>query len=295
MRTKDYIEVLLENGFHFDTLSKWDTKQIKTLGRRFVVNEITRVSKDDAKTKQELETKKVPYEVYENEDELSEKFESKAQQGLFWAKCKNSTGKTKEKWCKMAEEFSDSTSKKQYKDMPEKKHPEKTVKKKTNEDFERYLEDKIVSMLDEHINPTMTKGQLLKTLNERKESMMLKNPKKNTMFSKDEGKEMKTMKKSMGNNTEVAPTKPDTDTKEKDKGKDRKNPFQPKHKPAPKAKKEFKEQTTAPTKPDTDTKEKDKGKDRKNPFQPKHNPAPKAGKGSLPNFLKWDKLGINLK
>jgi hypothetical protein len=30
----------------------------------------------------------------------------------------------------MAKEFSDSTSKKQYKKMPEKKHPEKTVKTK---------------------------------------------------------------------------------------------------------------------------------------------------------------------
>jgi hypothetical protein len=240
MRTKDYIEVLLENGFHFNTLSKWDSKQIRTLGERFVVNEITRVSKDDTKTKQELETKKVPYEVYENEDELSEKFESKAQQGLFWAKCKNSTGKTKEKWCKMAEEFSDSTSKKQYKDMPDKKHPEKTVKKKTNEDLERYLEDKIVTMLDEHINPTMTKGQLLKTLNERKESMMLKNPKKNTMFSQDEGKEMK------GNTKERTKTKPDTD-----KGKDRKrsNPFKdpnPGVKENPKA--EMKENTKERTK-----------------------------------------------
>jgi hypothetical protein len=230
------------------------------------------------------------------ETELSEKFESKAQQGLFWARCKNSSGKTKEKWCKMAKEFSDSTTKKQYEKMPEKKHSEK------NEDYEKYLEDSIVEMLEKHINPSMTKGDILKTINEKTkdtDGIMLSNPKKNTMFSKDEGKEMKTMKKSMRNNTEVAPTKPDTDTdtKEKDKGKDRKNPFQPKHNPKPKAKKEFKEQTTAPTKPDTDTdtdtKEKDKG--RKNPFQPKHNPAPKAGKGSLPNFLTWNKLGVNLK
>lgn len=211
MRTKDYIEVLLENGFHFNTLSKWDSKQIRTLGERFVVNEQSStpqnttaqtvtttkyIVKPNSKTMVngvEVDTTggKTTVMPVKEEGELSEKFESKAQQGLFWAKCKNSTGKTKEKWCKMAEEFSDSTSKKQYKDMPDKKHPEKTVKKKTNEDLERYLEDKIVTMLDEHINPTMTKGQLLKTLNERKESMMLKNPKKNTMFSQDEGKEMK--------------------------------------------------------------------------------------------------------
>lgn len=314
MKTKDQIKVLLENGIRANTISKMNETQIKVLVNRFVVSEQTAPQNT---TPQTITTMK--YVVKPNsktmvngveidttggkttatpmkETELSEKFESKAQQGLFWAKCKNSSGKTKEKWCKMAKEFSDSTTKKQYEKMPEKKHSEK------NEDYEKHLEDSIVEMLEKHINPSMTKGDILKTINEKTkdtDGVMLSNPKKNTMFSKDEGKEMKTMKKSMGNNTEVAPTKPDTDTdtKEKDKGKDRKSPFQPKHKPAPKAKREFKEQTTAPTKPDTDTdtKEKDKGKDRKNPFQPKHNPAPKAGKGSLPNFLKWDKLGVNLK
>lgn len=314
MKTKDQIKVLLENGIRANTISKMNETQIKVLVNRFVVSEQTAPQNTTPQT-----TTTTKYVVKPNsktmvngveidttggkttatpmkETELSEKFESKAQQGLFWAKCKNSSGKTKEKWCKMAKEFSDSTTKKQYEKMPEKKHSEK------NEDYEKYLEDSIVEMLEKHINPSMTKGDILKTINEKTkdtDGVMLSNPKKNTMFSKDEGKEMKTMKKSMGNNTEVAPTKPDTDTdtKEKDKGKDRKNPFQPKHKPAPKAKREFKEQTTAPTKPDTDTdtKEKDKGKDRKNPFQPKHNPAPKAGKGSLPNFLTWDKLGVNLK
>jgi hypothetical protein len=73
-------------------------------------------------------------------DEISEKFESKAQQGLFWAKCNKC--KTDDcKWCKMAKEFSKSTSKKQYKDMPEKKHPEKTVKYKKKETKEGYLEN----------------------------------------------------------------------------------------------------------------------------------------------------------
>ena len=314
MKTKDQIKVLLENGIRANTISKMNENQIKVLVNRFVISEQTAPQNTTPQT-----TTTTKYVVKPNsktmvngveidttggkttatpmqETELSEKFESKAQQGLFWAKCKNSSGKTKEKWCKMAKEFSDSTTKKQYEKMPEKKHSEK------NEDYEKYLEDSIVEMLEKHINPSMTKGDILKTINEKTkdtDGIILSNPKKNTMFSKEEGKEMKTMKKSMRNNTEVAPTKPDTDTdtKEKDKGKDRKNPFQPKHKPAPKAKREFKEQTTAPTKPDTDTdtKEKDKGKDRKNPFQPKHNPAPKAGKGSLPNFLTWDKLGVNLK
>ena len=47
--------------------------------------------------------------------EMNEKFESKAQQKFFWAKCGRSKGKEKEKWCTMAKEFSDKTTKKDYK------------------------------------------------------------------------------------------------------------------------------------------------------------------------------------
>jgi len=75
-----------------------------------------------------------------SKDTLDEKFESKAQQGLFWARCNKC--KTDDcKWCKMAKEFSKSTSKKQYKNMPEKKHPEKTVKYKKKETKEGYMDN----------------------------------------------------------------------------------------------------------------------------------------------------------
>ena len=109
------------------------------------------------------------------ESTINEKFESKAQQGLFWARCNKCSSKNC-KWCKMAKEFSDSTSKKQYKEMPEKKHPEKTVKykkKKTNEDVQKYLENKILEMLEEE----------KKRKKKESESMILRKPKKMTMFS----------------------------------------------------------------------------------------------------------------
>jgi len=354
MRTKKYIQVLLENGIKANTISNMNLSQIEVLAKRFIVSEQVQEKQTTqtlvgpkggvAKLKPGQTTislKPVPnaapgtMEVTEDETinvvndpdatadgmpttegEMNERFESKAQQGLFWAKCNNSSGKAKEKWCKMAKEFSKSTSKKEYKDMPEKKHPEKTVKKKTTkENYEQYLEDRIVEMMDGYINPAMTKGKLIQSISERKnsESFMLKQPKKNSMFSQDEGKEMKTMKRPIGrmfsmggemveDTKEKTRTKPDTDTdkREKDKDKDRKNPFQPKHRPKPKAKKgEYNEQTVAPTKPGTKQptrpgiKEKDPSK--KNPFSPKHKPAPKAGKSSLPNFLTWDKIGAKLK
>jgi hypothetical protein len=126
--------------------------------------------------------------------EIGEKFESKAQQGFFWAKCNTSKGVKKKKWCEMAREFSDDTSKKQYKKMPEKKHPEKTVKKQTDESYERFLEERIFEMIERHVEPTMTKRDFLKSIQEKNngsENFMLENPKKNSMFAKDEGLEMK--------------------------------------------------------------------------------------------------------
>jgi len=109
---------------------------------------------------------------------IKEKFESKAQQGLFWARCNKCSSKNC-KWCKMAKEFSDSTSKKQYKKMPEKKHPEKTVnykKKKTNEETQEYWENRILEMLEEEKKKKQYKKK-------ESESMILRKPKKMTMFS----------------------------------------------------------------------------------------------------------------
>jgi len=109
------------------------------------------------------------------ESEITEKFESKAQQGLFWARCNKCSSKNC-KWCKMAKEFSDSTSKKQYKNMPEKKHPEKTVKykkKKTNEEIQKIWENEILEMLEKEKK------------NKKSKSFILRKPKKMTMFSNE--------------------------------------------------------------------------------------------------------------
>jgi len=122
------------------------------------------------------------------ESKINEKFESKAQQGLFWARCGKDKTKEEKKWCKMAREFSDSTSKKQYDKMPDKKHPEKTVKvkKKTNENLEKFLEDQILTMVESKIAPRMTKKDLVEAIKKKSKSnksMIIRRPKKVTMFS----------------------------------------------------------------------------------------------------------------
>ena len=114
-----------------------------------------------------------------SEGVIKEKFESKAQQGLFWARCEKCSSKNC-KWCKMSKEFSDSTTKKEYKNMPKKIHPEKTVKykkKKTNEELEKFLETRILEMVEEE------KKRKKQSPKKESESMILRKPKKMTMFS----------------------------------------------------------------------------------------------------------------
>lgn len=121
-----------------------------------------------------------------SESAVNEKFESKAQQGLFWARCGKGKTKEEKKWCKMAKEFSDSTTKKDYKKMPEKIHPEKSVKVKTNENLEQFLEEKISEMVEMNIMAKMSKKDLLETIKKKsknQKSMIIRKPKKVTMFS----------------------------------------------------------------------------------------------------------------
>jgi hypothetical protein len=180
--------------------------------------------------------------------DISEKFKSKAQQKLFFMKCGDGKTKEQKKWCKLRDEFASDTTKRDYKTMPDHVDDEKPKRKKPTskkrrstkkESYEKQLEDKIVEMIDNHINPAMTKGKLIKTINEKKsESFILRNPKKVTMFSAEEGIERKklpiTSLGMMDEDTETAPapTK-DPKTKPGTKNPGRRNPFK---KPGPKEK-----------------------------------------------------------
>ena len=86
-----------------------------------------------------------------NKTEVTEKFQSKAQQRLFWAKCENSrTEKAKKKWCKWAKEFSDDTN---FSKLPEKK------KKDMQE-----LEESLTKLIEKHIPEHITKAKLMEML-----------------------------------------------------------------------------------------------------------------------------------
>ena len=199
--------------------------------------------------------------------EVSEKFESKKQQKYFWYKCGEGKTKEQKKWCKMAKEFSDST--KNFSKLPEKKETkedytdmianihQKNMSDKINKITpsvkfgESKIERTISKLVEKHLPPKMNKKDLM-----------------NIIFEAE--KEVETPVK-----PDVKPDRPKPQT-----------PYQPKHKPAPKA---GEKEVETPVKPDVKP---DRPKPQ-TPYQPKHKPAPKAE--DVPQWLTFDAIGINLK
>jgi len=264
---------LIDKGLSSKTVSKLTESQIDTLHKKLFVEQ-TMVSKTDSATITKLKQEKKPFQVYEKELDEEEEVtvdpnkETETQDphqvgpssddgfgdetdgmGMFeedkkdgpnpWAICHSQVGpKKSRKWERCVREVK--------KQLKEGKNP-----------VSLFLETQIEKIVEKHIPPRITKGDLLKVISESEPA--------------------------------VAPTKPKTKpttkpgTKPSHPGK---NP-NPGENPAPKAKKsETKEQQTAPTtkpaptkpgtKPDTRPRPAHPGK---NP-NPGENPAPKAKKVS---------------
>jgi hypothetical protein len=332
MKTKKDLMNLVRNGLKIETVSKLNDYQVKILSEKFkkqetdeAVDTVTKIRTfspgevTNAKTKGESLPGGKAVKLNQDgsvsvtmEGEMTEKFESKAQQGLFWAKCNRSKGKEKKKWCDMAREFSDDTTEKEYEDIPKKKHPEKKVEykkdnkktKKTKSKVEEQLENKIVEMLERHVNPSMSKGELLKVISEKKkdkESMILKNPKKLSMFSKESGIEQKgKMKTPIGKLFSTGKSL-EEETKEKERTKEKtKTPTRRRDNPFKDPNPGVKEKPKADTKEKERTKEKIKTPTRRrdNPFKdpnPGVKEKPKADVEKQKNdFMSAIKQAINL-
>jgi len=269
---------LIDKGLSSKTVSKLTESQIDTLHKKLFVEQ-TMVSKTDSATINKLKSEKKPFQVYEKELEEEEEvtvdpnkdtetqdphqvgpssddgfgteddgmgmFEEKQKDGPNpWAICHSQVGpKKSRKWERCVREVK--------KQLKEGKNP-----------VSLFLETQIERIVEKHIPPRITKGDLLKVISESEPA--------------------------------VAPTKPTTkpDTKPTTRPNKPAHPGKnpnPGENPAPKAKKsETKEQQTAPepttkpaptkpgTRPDTRPRPAHPGK---NP-NPGENPAPKAKKVS---------------
>ena len=146
----------------------------------------------------------------------------------------------------------------------------KAIKQSVNEGNDVtsvFLENKILSLIEKHIQPKMSKGDLMDLINRKTNNVT------------------ETTKEAPVKTPVKTPSKPDKDS-----------PYKPKTSPAPKAKKETKEQT-APSKPAPTTKPGTKTPpkpDKDSPYKPKTSPAPKAKK-SMPSWMSFDSLGIKFK
>ena len=127
----------------------------------------------------------------------------------------------------------------------------KKLPKKVSESKIRQIEESLIHLVRKYIPETMTKKALLNLLEQLP-------------------------------GTKEAPVKTPTRTTP-----ERKTPYKPKHKPAPKA---GDTQTAPKVKPGVAP----SVPERKTPYQPKHKPAPKAKK-ELPSFLKFNTLNIKFR
>ena len=170
------IEKLISDGFSYNTLRGLSEGQINLLYNRLVeqsvdsrkvddlTNKVTNLRNQLAAAGQDMKKLGLAEDDTINivddpdatadgmgmmETEIEEKFESKSQQRLFWARCENAkSDKAKKKWCKWAKEFSDETP--NFKSLPEKK------KKEVKE-----IEEGLTKLIEKYIPESITKGKLM--------------------------------------------------------------------------------------------------------------------------------------
>jgi hypothetical protein len=303
---KNKIQQLIRVGLSKELLKNLSEGQVNQLHRRMISEQVN-VSQSDTEMINKLKSEKKPFQVYEKEieeddtlDVVNDPDATKDGMGMFeteigegkkkkskynpWAICTSSVGrKNKDKFERCVKDVK--------RNVREGKNPYQVI-----------VEMSLEKMVEKHVSPRMTKGDLLKTLSEQG---IIRRPMTNMSIGFVENKMDKPTKKSYTSTvkeqgTKTAPPVVKPGTKEKPKTSD---PFKnPKHQPKPKAKANIDEQgtQTAPPVVKPGTKEKPKTSD---PFKnPKHQPKPKAstkapkmGTVEIPDYLTFDQLKINFK
>jgi hypothetical protein len=326
MKTNQKQLQLIKYGLKPSTVTNLTESQVNLLFKKLLeskkeTNEVIQVSKTDTNMINQLKTQKKPFEMYEDDTEIDvanaskgeftqdkvqqpspdgtddergkleeeikrlvEKFESKKQQKYFFAKCGDGKTKEQKKWCKMADEFASKT--KNFKKLPEKK------KEETKESMDNYTK-KVASAFAGGLKEKLNKININPTFGESEmEKQVLRLVEKH-ITPKMTKKEFLNLVKEQG--TKTAPVKPDIDIDTPTKPSKPATPYKPKPgvKPAPKAGKEA--PVKPGVKPDVDTPTRPSKP--ATPYKPKPGvkPAPKAGRESMPTWLTFDEIGINLK
>jgi hypothetical protein len=171
------IEKLLHEGFSMKTLSVFTPNQIDVLYER-VKKETkeattktvtsTTYTADEAKGKTFKGTTNVKsdgsVENISNEGEVTERAVSKKQQKLMGLALSVKKGDTpKSKVSKKVQDMSKDMSKKDLEDFASTKHKGLPIKKETKE-VVKNLEESIMKLIENHLPPATTKGELLNSI-----------------------------------------------------------------------------------------------------------------------------------
>lgn len=168
---------LLHEGFTMKTLEKLNESQLNVLYEKVKketkeqttpVKNIKKTNEPaitDAKAKGETF---VTYESEIGESEVTEKSVSKQQQKLMGLALSVKKGDTpKSKVSKTVKDLAKDMSKKDLEDFASTKHKGLPKKKETKETIKK-LEENIMKLIENHLPPLTTKGELLKTIKEHK-------------------------------------------------------------------------------------------------------------------------------
>ena len=157
---------LLHEGFSINTLEKLDSKQLSVLYNKVMEQSIPNVKKegpDEAKLKSAGKSF-ITYEEELGEEEVTEKSVSKQQQKIMGLALSVKRGDTpKSKVSKKVQDMAKKMSEKDLEDFASTKH-KGLPKKKTETNEVKKLEEGILKLLEKHLPPHTTKGELIKMI-----------------------------------------------------------------------------------------------------------------------------------
>ena len=157
---------LLHEGFSINTLEKLDSKQLSVLYNKVMEQSIPNVKKggpDEAKLKSDGKSF-ITYEEELGEEEVTEKSVSKQQQKIMGLALSVKRGDTpKSKVSKKVQDMAKKMSEKDLEDFASTKH-KGLPKKKTETNEVKKLEEGILKLLEKHLPPHTTKGELIKMI-----------------------------------------------------------------------------------------------------------------------------------
>jgi len=170
---------LLYEGFSISTLENLNDNQLDSLYRRICEQSTgtLNIPKTDTESIAKAKSEKKPFVTYEEEigeEEVTEKSVSKKQHGLMGAAYSIEKGDKELKdipksYRNKVKKVVDSMSKKQVKDFAKTKTsklPEK-VEQNDRGDIKK-LEESILKLIENHLPPHTTKGELLKVINKKR-------------------------------------------------------------------------------------------------------------------------------